>query len=247
MLHCYGVVRAGSPAVDAPDRAADGADRDGAATRGVEDAEVRELRDDGLAALVSDVPRPPRGSHANLTAHLRVLERALERGSVVPLAFGQTFPDDDAVTADLLDRHRSRLVELLGDLEGRVEMRVQGRYDEEAVLRAVVADDPSARRRLGATDVGARVELGRRITEGLASRRRRDTDRAVDALRRFGPWRGEQAADAMTAFGVSLLVERGRIDELERTVEELAASLGDEVEVSLLGPMPALSFVSLDG
>lgn len=237
MLHCYGVVRSEAGdrgALDLPE--------------GVEGAPVEPVSDEDLAALVSTVERRPRGSHANLTAHLRVLEETLDRTPVVPSAFGQVFETRDDVVATLLRAHRRRLRELLRQVAGRVEMRLQGRYDQERVIRWVVRNDPAAHRRLAAATVDDRVALGRRIAEGVGARQRRDLDLVVDTVRPLvEDWHAEEPSDAMTAFAVSVLVDRDRVDDLSEAAEELAGALGDEVEVALVGPMPPLSFVSLEG
>src|SRR5919201_1443390 len=65
---------------------------------GIYDKPVKVVARDGLGALVSDVPDGPiDAGRDELLAHSHVLERALERGVVLPMRFGVVMPSEQAV------------------------------------------------------------------------------------------------------------------------------------------------------
>lgn len=239
-LHLYGVVRARELR-----------DIDGS---GVDDAPLRLVVEDTLVAVVSDVPdRPPRPSHANLTAHIAVLEQLLELGAVVPLRFGQRAPDDADVRRKLLGRNGPRLHQLLDEIAGRVELRLKAVYDEAAILRRIRAENPRIARmqaaQAGAGDgagMDARIALGEEVLENIDTHRQADAQRILDAIDPVveDVVAGPASAD-LTVVDVSVLLERARLDEFDELLEAVAAPLADDMAFSLAGPLPPMSFVDL--
>jgi Mrp family chromosome partitioning ATPase len=107
--YVYGVMRA------------DGKSRPRA--KGIGEKQVRIVDADGLGALTSDVPPGDlEAGREELLAHSRVLERAVEQGTVLPMQFGVVMPDESAVRERLLDPHREELEAQLEEMEGKFEV-----------------------------------------------------------------------------------------------------------------------------
>ena len=68
---------------------------------------VRVLKEQGLAAVVSDAPEGLRPKRRDLLAHQNVLAEAGAAGCVLPMRFGSVAPDDDSVTGVLAENGRS--------------------------------------------------------------------------------------------------------------------------------------------
>jgi hypothetical protein len=121
-------------------------------------------------------------------SHLRVLETAFADATIVPCAFGMVLRNRQAVKTDLLSARRPELLALLERLDGRIQLNVTASYDEEAVLREVVADEPeiarlrSRSRELGAAGHFERIRLGELVAAALAERRATDAQRVLDRL-----------------------------------------------------------------
>nr|WP_277347357.1 GvpL/GvpF family gas vesicle protein [Streptomyces sp. CB01881] len=62
--------------------------------------------------MASDAPDGLRPKRRDLTAHQSVQERLMSDGTVLPLQFGLTAPDDDAVQAALTERRDEYLSRL---------------------------------------------------------------------------------------------------------------------------------------
>ncbi|MFE7359387.1 GvpL/GvpF family gas vesicle protein, partial [Streptomyces sp. NPDC057543] len=58
---------------------------------------LRTVHTDKLSAVVSDAPEELRPKRRDLAAHQAVQERLMADGTVLPLQFGFTTTDDDAV------------------------------------------------------------------------------------------------------------------------------------------------------
>src|SRR5436190_11244669 len=113
------------------------------AVAGIHDERVELVTLDGLAALASNLPEGAlEAGRDELLTHSRVLEDALERGVVLPMRFGVVMPNEQAIRDELLAAHRHRLEAQLAEMDAKVEVNVKGIYDEDAILREVVAESP---------------------------------------------------------------------------------------------------------
>src|SRR4051795_3454802 len=80
-----------------------------------------------LAALTSDVPDEfLEAGREELLTHSRVLEQALEKGTVLPMRFGVVFPDEESVRSRLLTPYRDKLEAQLEEMDGKVEINIKG-------------------------------------------------------------------------------------------------------------------------
>jgi hypothetical protein len=161
-------------------------------------------------------------SRANLLAHTKVLESLASEATVLPMRFGMVVADDQELVDGYLSPQQDALAAALERLRGHVELRLRGRYDEEAVLREVVAADPGLARLRGRSGVEARMQLGERVVAGIEARRERDLDRLVD---RLGPHVAGlvagSVAEPLDAFSLSLLVAEDGMDAFDRALDEL--------------------------
>jgi hypothetical protein len=166
-----------------------------------------------------------------------VLEEALRHGTVVPMTFGVVLPDDEAVTEELLRPRHADLLGLLAELEGRIEVRLRGYYDEESVLTEVVTEHPGLQ--AGATGLNERIRLGERIAGALEAKRETDAERvlsrlqplAIDTARR-------QPATEMTVLDAAFLLDRDALDDFDAAVSTLGGEIGDRVRLKYVGPLP---------
>lgn len=210
------------------------------------EVEVEVVTHRDVAALVTatdeDEILPTRGA---LVAHTEVLEQAAARATVVPMRFGMVAPDADTLVASYLGPEHDRLIDRLGRLDGRVELRVRGRYGEEAVISWVIASDRRAARLRGATSFSARMELGERIAAGIEQQRDRDTRTVTDAIAPHATdLVGGPVSDPLDAFTISVLVDRRRTDAIDQAVTAVAEVLPHVDEIEIVGPLPPFSFAT---
>jgi hypothetical protein len=239
-IYFYGVVSAGasiSPPAD-----------------GVASAATRLVEDNGLAALVSDVPTEHlRVRRSDLHAHLRALEQVFEQTAILPCRFGTVLRSEEDVRQHLLAARRAELHELLETVTGRVQMNVKAVYDEPEVLREVVASEPGiarARERtkeLGDAGYYENIRLGELVTATLAARRTDDASRIHTSL---APLAADDVTDtsdtdALLVLKASFLVERKGLDRFDAGLESLAKQEAPTIRFELVGPLPPTAFVSL--
>jgi hypothetical protein len=235
-VYVYGVVRADElPAVSA---------------EGVGDTAVELLEREGLAAIVSRLPGEFRVKRRDLNRHLDVLAEAFAETTVVPCAFGTVLVSAADVEEALLSERREELQSALARLDGMVQLNVKASYDEEELLRELMAQSPELAslreesRRLGDAGYYQRVRLGELVAGLLDQRRGRDANGILSALSGL---KNEVAIDDPGEYDVlkaSFLVARKQLDRFESRLEELARDLQPLVRVEVIGPLPPTAFAS---
>jgi len=238
--YIYGVVRA------------DGKLRPG--TRGIGRKQVRVIDADGLGALTSDVPPGHlEAGREELLAHSRVLEKAVEQGTVLPMQFGVVMPSESAVREQLLDPHRGELEAQLEEMEGKFEVNLKAIYDERALLTEVINEEPEIaklRQALEGQPEEAthfeRIRLGEMIAGVVDEKRNRDADAILDRLAPHvvAVEVGEPVHERM-ALNASFLIDGSAQKAFDAELDAFAADQGGRLRFKYTGPLAPHSFVEL--
>jgi Gas vesicle synthesis protein GvpL/GvpF len=221
---------------------------------GVEDARVRGVEHDGIAALVSTVEGSALAAAREVRAHWQVLDEASASATVLPVRFGTVMESEDAVRETLLEPNAERLAGMLEELDGRVQLTVKGGYDEEELMRDVVQNAPAIgamreQLRKVPKDAGyyGRIRLGEAVAAEVDRRRADDTGLALDRLAPLAvASHTEDVSSADGAFNLAFLVERERTEDFSKAVAELAGELGERVSIRYVGPLPPYSFADME-
>ncbi len=238
--YVYGVVRSQPPKT---------------ATTGVGGAAPYAVEASGIAALVSDVP-PARElvlGREEMTTHEQVLEEAMRHGPVLPMRFGVVMESADAVRGELLEAHHDDLERQLRELDGHAELRLRAVYDESALMRRVVEENPNiARTRQalrGVPEAAAhfkKIALGEAIAGAVERVRDADTEDIVGSLQELAV-ATELAAPAheRIAFQASFLVSLDTLERFDAAVDEAGRRYAGLIRFRYTGPLPPHSFVNL--
>jgi Gas vesicle synthesis protein GvpL/GvpF len=218
--------------------------------------EIRLVRSGDLAALVSEVDiTKPLGTPEDLQVHEEILDATATDVPVLPSRFGAVLTNEEAVAAELLDAHHDEFAAALGQLEGRVQYIVRGRYAEQAILEEILSEDSRAARlrdRIRGADPDAtrelRIELGEIINNTIAKKRQADTQLLLSAMKDHCVASGVRAETSeLDAAYVAFLIEADQTDELDRVVQDLADRWQGRVELNVRGPMAPYDFVGSGG
>lgn len=226
---------------------------------------LRTVREDRLAAIVSDVPLDEFGEdaiatrladrewvEAKLRAHESVLERALEAG-VVPFRFGTVFRGEESVR-ELLRERLEPLREALRRVEAKREWGVKVLVDDDELAASSVAagDEDSAR---PGHEYFARKQRERAVREEAGERA---AAWARDVHDRLAAHAAEARVNAIPPAEVSgyalrialngaYLVTRDAEDAFAAAIEECRRDYADRgIELAVSGPWPPYNFVAED-
>jgi hypothetical protein len=228
--YLYGVVRAGHPEPNCPGV-------------GSPPGDVRLVESGPLAAAVTDLADDFELDENDARAHLDVLVRLLSGGPVLPLRLGTVAPDDDAIRAEVLDAARAELVERLDALVDLVELHVDADDDETETIAAIARTTQLS---VGpATDLSAKLELGREVAELIVEQRRQLADQIVGELRPFALGdlprsmiRGPEDPMLRWAF----LVRRDDVADFDQAVIAVR-SHHPKTAIRYVGPLPPAHFI----
>jgi len=223
--------------------------------KGIDGKPVSGVSAEGLAALASDVPEGfLEAGRDELLTHSRVLEQALEKGTVLPMRFGVVLPDEQAVRDELLVPHSEELEAQLREMDGKVEINLKVLHDEETILREALAEIPEAaalRQSIQGKPEDAtypeRIRLGELIAQALENKGEQTGPAIVDRLssHAVAVQVGDPVHERM-ALNASFLVEREALEGFDKAVDELGEEQGGRIRLRYTGPLPPHSFVELE-
>lgn len=215
---------------------------------------VRLVHSGELAALVSDVDTSVTlGRPEDLQVHEEIVDSIVTGSPVLPLRFGAVLTSDDAVVEELLEAHYEEFETALGELEGRAEYLVKGRYVEGTILQEILSDNPDAgelARQIRGQDPDAtreqRIQLGEIINNAVAAKREEDTRSLVSGVAdHVAASFVREPTHELDAVYAAFLVEDDDTEEFEQAVQEIGRNWEGEVELSLRGPMAPWDFVGV--
>ena len=223
---------------------------------GVGGAPVRVIEGEGAAALVSAVPAAElRMGRSEVLAHARVLEAALAQGTVLPMRFGVVMEGADEVRQRLLTEHDQAIQEQLERFAGKVEINLRIVYDEDALMRQVVAQTPEIahlREALRGQSEDAtyfeRIRLGELVAQAVERRREADAHALIETLQpQAVAISVAEPAHERVVLNASFLVDRHGLKRFDEVLEQTAAERWELMRFKYTGPLPPHSFVELAG
>jgi hypothetical protein len=232
-LHLYGIVRADQPAptLSSTDTAL---------------SEPRTIVWEDLAVIVSDVDDDHQLTEQDAVAHLDVLNQVVMSGPVLPLRFGTTALDEDAVRSEVLASAAPDLRRRLDALDGLVELRVDLTFDEDTVLRSVMAEDEDLRVLVrqggGATDMDERIRLGEAVSEHVQRWQRERADALLEPLVALAERSTALEAPEPEQDRRAFLLRSDRLADMDDAVQRLQ-DVALITAVDYVGPLPAYSFL----
>lgn len=235
ILHAYCVRAAGEPPP-------------GSEVRGIGGAEVVRVEAGELCAWLSRLEAPPAPEPDRLREHDAVVRAALRTATPLPLRFGTTFANADALRGALAER----AAELLASLErvrGRVEMGAALGWDAAAARDRVLALRPELRPVDGKPTTGRAYLEARRREHALEAALGEEADALLERVSRAVAASLPEAVEARAplprpevAGTLAHLVGRGDVAAYRDAVRRAAGEL-PEVEARVSGPWAPYSFV----
>jgi len=216
--------------------------------------QVRTVEYADLVAVVSDARRPSYDvTRDNLVAHQRVVEEAMRRSDVLPVAFGTVARGDGEVRDKLLSREREELQRHLEYVRGRAELGLKLLWDRERLFSEIVAERPDIRElrdRIAArppdTAYYERIQLGELTEAAIAAKRDRDGEAILDALSPLAvDLRLNRLLTETMILNASFLVEREWIERFDAAVQHLGQVYAERLLFQYVGPLPPYSFVNV--
>jgi hypothetical protein len=227
---------------------------DGLDLRGIDDQPISVVADADLAVLVSpSAVKRYRLSRQYTLGHELIIERAMTRGTVLPIKFGTVAETEDAIREKVLQARSDDLRRLMIAMDGKVELGLKVIWNQERIYADIVARDAKIR---GLRDQLAgrppseahyeRVRLGELVEEALTDRRLEDADAIMARLEPLSnDTRRNDIYGEMMILNAAFLVETAREAEFDAVIQALDAELNNLMTFKYIGPLPPFNFVDL--
>lgn len=221
---------------------------------GVGGGQIRCVPGRSAAALVSDLAGEQlQLGRDDVLAHSQVLGEALSNGTVLPMRLGIVMASDEEVRERLLESHDSELADQLSQFRGKFEASVRATYEEDALMREVVAADPQIGRlreslqgRSEDATYYERIQLGELVAEVAERVRQTDEENLISALRQVClDFRVSPPAHERIALSAAFLLDHATTRQFDEVLEAIAEGQAGRLRFRYTGPLPPHSFVEL--
>lgn len=222
--------------------------------RGIDDQPISVVAEDGLGVLVSpSAVKRYRLSRQYTLGHELVIERAMTRGTVLPIKFGTVAESEDAIREMVLQARSDDLHRLMTAMEGKVELGLKVIWNQERIYTDIVARRADIRRlrdqladRPPNESHYERVRLGEMVEEALTDRRLEDADAIMARLEPLATdTRRNDIYGEMMILNAAFLVETAREAEFDAEIQALDAEMNNLMTFKYIGPLPPFNFVDL--
>ncbi|GLV59281.1 hypothetical protein KDH_61080 [Dictyobacter sp. S3.2.2.5] len=189
----------------------------------------------------------------DLAIHNFVVEKAMERFTILPVKFGTMLETRDEVIA-LLDKGQTLFREMLGRMEGNIELDVVARWEMPEVLASIARENAQVRDRQQAiTQKGEQVSiedkiiLGQYIGQAVQEKKASYQQTMLQALQSEAEdvCQHDLVSDEMI-FNAAFLLSRQRQDAFYHAVDVLDQQLESRVLFRIVGPLPPYSFATIE-
>jgi Gas vesicle synthesis protein GvpL/GvpF len=208
--------------------------------RGHRGARLRVLTHDGVGAVCTRHGHiEPRPDEAALWRHERVTEALMADRAVLPVRFGTTVADEQALAAMLAERH-AEFRAALDRVRGRVEIGVRALWTPPGP-----GPEPGQAPGEAAEQGPGRAYLRARLDERTRAERLADALHGALAPRAAAARRRVLVTPRML-LSAAYLIERDDVEDFLAAVDAVAAE-HPEVDLLCTGPWPAHSFAAAAG
>ena len=222
--------------------------------RGIDDQPISVVADNDLGVLVSpSAVKRYRLSRQYTLGHELIIERAMTRGTVLPIKFGTVAETEAAIHEKVLQARRDDLCQLMTAMDGKVELGLKVIWNQERIYADIVAHDAEIRRlrdqlagRPPSEGHYERVRLGEMVEEALTDRRLEDADAIMARLEPFAvDTRRNDIYGEMMVLNAAFLVERNREPAFDAAIQTLDDEMANLMTFKYVGPLPPFNFVDL--
>lgn len=207
-----------------------------------------------LAAVVSNSPMVEYDNNRrNMMAHALVLEELMEEFDLLPVRFGTIAPDAESVSERLLERRYAEFTQLLGQMEGRVELGLKAFWYEGAVFDELVAENETVRKmrdslagKSAEETYFERIRLGEAVEKALHEKRVKDEEMILSRIRPYAhKTRTNKTISERMVLNAAFLVDREKEPEVDAVIQALGEECGKRLMFKYVGPVAPYNFVNI--
>ena len=217
---------------------------------------VYTLHYQDLAAVVSRSPIVQYAvTRENSLAHARVVEKAMEDGTVLPVRFCTIAESEEMIIEMVLKNRYQELMDLLQGMEGKIELGVRARWtDLDAIFAEVVAENKTIKELKEALlhekneqrKYAGKVKIGQLVQKALAEKKQTEAEELLAALKPLSlACKENQIYGDMNLVNAAFLITREKESAFDGKMQELERVYGERKKLKYIGPVAPYNFVEV--
>jgi len=210
----------------------------------------------GLAAIVS---RSPIVKYAvtrdNSMAHAKVVEKAMEEYTILPVRFCTIAEEEETIVEKVLKVRYEEFIDLLGEMEGKIELSVRARWtDLDAIFAEVVEENKDIqdikeallREKNEQKKYAGKIKIGQLVQKALEEKKKREANDLIETLKPLSlDCKENRIYGDMNLVNAAFLVTREKEREFDRKMQELEEVYGERKKLKYTGPVAPYNFVEV--
>lgn len=217
---------------------------------------VYTLHYQDLAAVVSRSPIVQYAvTRENSLAHARVVEKAMEDGTVLPVRFCTIAESEEMIIEMVLKNRYQELMDLLQGMEGKIELGVRARWtDLDAIFAEVVAENKTIKELKEALlhekneqrKYAGKVKIGQLVQKALAEKKQTEAEELLAVLKPLSlACKENQIYGDMNLVNAAFLITREKESAFDGKMQELEKVYGERKKLKYIGPVAPYNFVEV--
>lgn len=214
-----------------------------------------------LAAIVSEsVVMNYTVSRDNTLAHQVVMEKTMEKYTILPVRFGTVAEGPGIIKAgerirkEVLKERYAELANLLRGMDGKVELGVKVLWNDIQQIFAEITSENTGIKKLRnetkhdltAKSYKAQIALGKMVKSALDIKKDAEKKKIVGDLKKLSvDYRDNKTFGDQMFLNGAFLVETEAEKAFDDAIEKLVAKQGERLKVRYVGPMPPCNFVEI--
>ncbi len=209
-----------------------------------------------LAAIVSSSPIVKYAvTRENSMAHAKVLEKAMEEYTILPVRYCTIAKEEEIIIEKVLKTRYQEFTDLLGEMEGKMELGVRARWTNlDAIFAEVVEENKNIKaikeallsERNEQRKYAGKVKIGQLVQKALEEKKKREAEELLEALRPLSLDCKENVIYGdMNLVNAAFLVTKEKEREFDRKMQELEKLYGVRKQLKYIGPVVPYNFVEV--
>jgi hypothetical protein len=210
----------------------------------------------GLAAIISRSPviKYP-VTRENSMAHIKVLEKAMEEYTVLPVRFCTIAEKEKIILENVLKTRYQEFIDLLREMRGKIELGVRTLWtDLDAIFNELTEENKDIKalkedllsERNEQRQYAGKIKIGQMVQKALEGKKKREAKELLEALRPLSlDYKENRIYGDMNLVNAAFLVTKEKEREFDQKVRELEKIYGERKKIKYVGPVVPYNFVEV--
>lgn len=185
-----------------------------------------------VAAIISKAPivKYP-VTRENMLAHSRILEKAAEETTVLPVRYSTVAANEEMIIEKLLKTRYQEFIDLLKAMAGKIELGVRARWVDLNATFAELVEENKNIKALKAASLNEKneqrryannIKIGELVQQALAEKKKREARALIDTLRPLSlDYREREIYGDMNIINAAFLIVREKVPDFDQKINEL--------------------------